>query len=48
MNTEDGKSDLIGGEVQKNGIVTTEVSETDAEANKEAAAACPVRIIRLG
>ncbi len=47
MNDEDGKSDLIGGELKKNGIVTVEITEADAEANREAADACPVHIIKL-
>jgi len=47
MNEEDGKSDLIGGEVKKNGVVTAQIDEVDYEANKEAADACPVHIIRL-
>lgn len=48
MNASDGRSDLIGGEIQKNGMVTTTIHEADVEANKEASDACPVSIIRVG
>jgi ferredoxin len=47
MNDEDGKSDLIGGEVKKNGIVTAEIDPVDLEANQKAADACPVGIIKF-
>jgi ferredoxin len=47
MNNEDGKSDLIGGEMQKNGIVTGEIDQADYDDNKFAAKTCPVRIIKL-
>lgn len=47
MNEEDGKSDLVGGEVKKNGIVTAQIDPADEECNKKAAEACPVNIIRL-
>lgn len=47
MNDGDGRSDLIGGEKQKNGMVTGAIDEVDYDANKDAAEACPVNIIRL-
>lgn len=47
MNHDDGKTDLIGGELKSNGIVTASVDEADYKENKEAADACPVHIIRL-
>lgn len=47
MNDEDGRSDLIGGEVKKNGMVTGEIDVADYDANQEAAEACPVHIIKL-
>ena len=47
MNEEDGKSDLVGGEVKRNGVVTARIDSVDEECNKKAAEACPVGIIRL-
>ncbi len=47
MNVDDGRSDLVGGVLQKNGMVTATIDEGDAEANKEARDACPVRVIRF-
>ncbi len=47
MNDEDGKSDLIGGEVKKNGTVVSVINEEDLEANREASEACPVQCIRI-
>lgn len=46
MNDEDGKADLIGG-VEKGGNVVGSVDEADLEANKKAAEACPMNIIKL-
>ena len=48
MNESDGKSDLVDGVVQKNGLVTAMIDEGDVEANSAAADACPVGIIRVG
>ena len=48
MNVHDGRSDLVGGTLQKNGMVTATIDEGDAEANKEARDACPVHIIKVG
>jgi len=47
MNDEDGKSDLIGGELKKNDVVVATIDEADYEANKLAAEACPVHIIKI-
>ncbi len=47
MNVHDGRSDLVGGALQKNGMVTATIDEGDEEANKEARDACPVRVIRF-
>lgn len=47
MNESDGKSDLISGKLERNGVVTALLNESDLEANKEAANACPVRVIRF-
>jgi ferredoxin len=47
MNEEDGKSDLVGGELKGNGIVVAKIDEDDYEDNKNAAEACPVNIIKL-
>lgn len=48
MNDTDGRSDLIDGVLQKNGMVTVQISEGDHETNMRAADACPVGIIRVG
>lgn len=47
MNDNDGRSDLIEGVLQKNGVVTSVIDEGEYEANKDAADACPVGIIRF-
>jgi ferredoxin len=47
MNEEDGKSDLINGELKTNGIVVGSIDEVDCEDNIKVAEACPVNIIRL-
>ena len=47
MSDVDGKSDLIGGEVKKNGMVVAEIDEADRESNREAVDACPVQCIKL-
>jgi ferredoxin len=47
MNDDDGMSDLVGGEVKKNDVVTATIDEADYEANKDAARACPMHIIKL-
>ena len=46
MDEEEGKSRLIGG-TAKGEVFVAEVFECDIEANKEAAAACPVNIIQV-
>ncbi len=46
MNDEDGKADLVGG-IEKGGNVVGAVDEADLEANKKAAEACPMNIIKL-
>lgn len=48
MNVHDGRSDLVGGTLQKNGMVTAMIDEADLGANREASDACPVGIIRVG
>lgn len=47
MSDADGKSDLIGGEVKKNGMVVATINEENLEANREAVEACPVQCIRI-
>lgn len=47
MNESDGRSDLIDGEVRKNNVVVASIDEGDYEANKNAAEACPVNIIKF-
>lgn len=47
MNDTDGKSDLIGGETKKNGMVVAEIDEIDKESNKDAINACPIQCISL-
>ena len=47
MNTDDGKADLADG-VVKGEFVVAGISPLDIDANKAAAAACPMRIIRIG
>ncbi|WMJ74568.1 ferredoxin [Cytophagaceae bacterium ABcell3] len=42
----DGKSNLINGR-EKKGIYTTTVNMTEYEENEQAAANCPMRIIKL-
>lgn len=44
---EDGKSILIGAEEKNGELFVGEVFECDIEANKEAARACPVNIIKV-
>ncbi len=46
MNLSDGKVDLTGG-VVKGEFVVAQIDPLDAEANQAAAAACPMRIIRV-
>jgi ferredoxin len=46
MNDKDGKSDLIGAAGKKE-IYTMLAAEDEWEDNKEAAALCPVKIIRV-
>ncbi|OGZ04796.1 MAG: hypothetical protein A2845_05520 [Candidatus Lloydbacteria bacterium RIFCSPHIGHO2_01_FULL_49_22] len=47
MNDNDGKSDLEGGVLHKNGVVSVAIDEGDCAANKEASDTCPVNIIRF-
>lgn len=47
MNTEDGKSDLIGGEWHGDEFVVAKVDEEERDTNKLAADSCPVGIIRV-
>ncbi|MCF7816010.1 MAG: ferredoxin [Candidatus Pacebacteria bacterium] len=47
MNDDDGKSDLVGGDLKKNGIVVAAIDEADLKDNTYAAEACPVNIIKL-
>ena len=47
MNDDDGKSDLVDGEVKNNQIIVASIDEADRENNKEAAEACPVHCIKL-
>lgn len=47
MNNEDGLADLVGGKINKNGVVSAEIDEIDYEVNKKAADACPVNIIEI-
>lgn len=46
MNPEDGKSDLVGGEL-KGEFFVAKIDEEERALNKQAADACPVSIIRL-
>ncbi len=46
MNSDDGKADLVSA-VAKGEFMVAQVDPIDAEANKAAAAACPMRIIRI-
>ncbi len=47
MNEDDGKSDLVGGEAKKNGMVVATINEENLEANREATDTCPVQCIRI-
>lgn len=42
----DGKSKLVGAK-EKRGLFISEIFDEDVEANKEAAEACPVNIIKV-
>jgi hypothetical protein len=46
MNTSDGKADLTDG-VVKGEFVVAKIDPLDACANRAAATACPMRIIRI-
>jgi ferredoxin len=46
MDRREGKSRLIGAK-KKGKVHVTEIFECDVEANKKAAAACPVNIIQV-
>jgi len=46
MDEKDGKSSVVGGK-EKNGVFVGEIFECDLEANCKAAAACPVKIIKV-
>ena len=46
MNQEDGKADLVGG-TQKRDVVVADYDIDELEANKKAAKACPMQIIRI-
>lgn len=46
INNQDGKADLIGG-VKKGNVVVAEVGMEHLEANRKAAKACPMQIIKL-
>lgn len=47
MNENDGKADLQGGEWKGNEFVVSKIDEAEYSANRKAADACPIRIIRL-
>jgi len=47
MNDQDGKADLVGGEQKGDEFVVAEIEENEYEANKQAAEACPMGVIRL-
>jgi len=46
MNEADGRVDLIGAK-EKKGVFVGQIFEFDKEANRLAAEACPVRIIKV-
>lgn len=46
MSKKDGKCTLIGG-IDKKGFYTIKVDDTEYDANKKAADACPVKIISV-
>lgn len=46
INRQDGKSVLIEGK-EKKGFFSTKVSDDELEENKQAAANCPVNIIKI-
>lgn len=47
MNDEDGKADLIGGERKGEDYVVAKIEEAECEINEQAAASCPMGIIRV-
>ena len=47
MNEADGKADLIGGEWKGEEFMVAKIEESECEAVKQAADACPMGIIRL-
>ncbi|MFZ2187381.1 MAG: ferredoxin [Candidatus Moraniibacteriota bacterium] len=47
MNEQDGKADLRGGEWKGGEFVVAKIEGEERAANKQAADACPVGIIRL-
>ena len=44
---DDGKADLIGGKVRKDGWQETEIDEKEIEEMKAAAEICPVNVIHI-
>jgi ferredoxin len=48
MNPDDGKSDLKDAEWKGNEFMVVEVDEEERAINEQAAAACPVNVIRVG
>lgn len=47
MSMEDGKATLKDAQWQNEEFMVGEINESDLEANKEAADACPVQIIKI-
>ncbi len=44
---EDGKSDIVGSKLRKDGWEEMEIDDKFLEINKEAAEACPVNVIHV-